>query len=146
MLRKISLAMIITALSLSTLISACGGSNATSSSPVTLPTLSGPTLSKDLQPIFNNNCVVCHQGQGQGGLTLEPSKAYANLVNVPSTESPLKRVTPGSPDQSYLVAKLNGTQVQAGGSGAQMPFNSPPLPAAQIDLVKTWITQGAPNN
>ena len=125
---------------------ACGGGTVKSSTPDTMPTPSGAALSKDVQPIFNTSCVVCHQGAGQAGLTLEPGKSYSNLVNVPSTESPLKRVVPGASDQSYLLAKLSGTQVQVGGSGAQMPFGAPPLSQAQISVIQQWIQLGAPNN
>jgi mono/diheme cytochrome c family protein len=106
------------------------------------------SLSKDIQPIFDANCVICHQGgaYAPAGLSLQSGAAYSNLVNVKSTESPLMRVAPGSPGQSYLINKLLGTQGQVGGSGAQMPFGAAPLPQAQITLIQQWITQGAPNN
>ena len=134
------------ALSLSLLsATACSsGSNTTSN---TSSTVSGVSFSRDIQPIFNNYCVVCHQGVGQAGLTLEPAVSYSKLVGVSSTESSTElRVKAGSPDQSYLMAKLTGTQVQAGGSGAQMPFNAPPLAQTQINLIQQWISAGAPNN
>jgi hypothetical protein len=68
-------------------------------------------------------------------------------VGVASTEDPSElRVKAGAPDQSYILAKLNGTQVAAGGSGAQMPYNQPPLSSAQISLIQQWISEGAPNN
>jgi hypothetical protein len=121
----------------------CGSGTTSSSSTAA----AGASLSRDVQPIFNNSCVVCHQGQGQAGLTLEPANAYKNLVNVASTEAPsLKRVAPGDPANSYLLAKLNGTQVQAGGSGAQMPYGAQPLSASQISLIQQWIQGGAANN
>jgi len=75
-------------------------------------------------------------------MSLESGKAYGNLVNQPSTESSLNRVTPGSPDSSYLVNKLEGTQT----SGGRMPLNGNPLPSSQIELIKRWISTGAPNN
>ena len=116
--------------------------------PVTTSSMPALTvrLSSDVQPIFNSTCVVCHQGAGQAWLTLEQGKSYANLVGVKSTESPLMRVQAGAPDQSYLINKLEGTQVQAGGSGVQMPFNGTPLTAAQIELIRQWISRGALNN
>lgn len=110
------------------------------------PATSAVSFSKDIQPIFEANCVTCHQGtSGRAGLSLESGAAYSNLVNVKSTESPLMRVAPGAPDQSYLLNKLQGTQGQVGGSGTQMPIDSP-LPQAQISPVQQWISQGAPNN
>jgi hypothetical protein len=108
---------------------------------------SGVSFAKDVQPIFNNYCVVCHQGAGQAGLTLEPNLSYSKLVGVPSTESATElRVKAGAPDQSYLLAKVNGTQATAGGIGAQMPYNAAPLSAANISLIQQWIAAGAPNN
>jgi cytochrome c553 len=109
--------------------------------------VAGVSFSKDVQPIFNNYCVVCHAGAGQAGLTLEPNLSYSKLVGVPSTESATElRVKAGAPDQSYLLAKVNGTQATAGGSGAQMPYNAAPLSAANISLIQQWIAAGAPNN
>jgi hypothetical protein len=65
------------------------------------------SLSNVLQPIFDQNCVVCRQGsQPPAGLNLQANSAKGNLVNVRSTESPLMRVFPGHPEQSYLNNKL----------------------------------------
>ena len=128
-------------------VSACS-----SGSKITIPATSTTSssevsFSKDIQSIFNSYCVVCHEGAGQAGLTLEPNLSYSKLAGIPSTESTAElRVKPGAPDQSYIIAKLQGTQVQAGGSGAQMPYGVPPLPQDQINLVQQWIAEGAPNN
>ncbi len=120
-----------------------GSSNTTAATTAA----SGVSFSKNIQPIFNSNCVVCHQGAGQAGLTLEPNLSYSKLVGVPSTQSATEqRVKAGAPDQSYLLAKLNGTQVAAGGSGAQMPYGAAPLSASNISLIQQWIAAGAPNN
>jgi len=122
--------------------------SATTTSPATTSSSSGVSFSKDIQPIFNANCVVCHTGSaGPAGLSLDQGSAFKNLVNVNSSEAPsLKRVAPGSPDKSYIIAKLTGKQTQAGGSGAQMPFGAAPLPQATIDKITQWISAGAPNN
>ena len=116
--------------------------------PATTTSSAGVSFSRDIQPIFTANCVVCHTGSnGPGGLSLDPGSAYKNLVNVKSTEATsLNRVSPGAPDKSYLINKLLGTQTQAGGSGAQMPFGASPLPQATISLIQQWISAGAPNN
>ncbi len=109
----------------------------------------GVRFSAQIQPIFDQNCVVCHQGPistAPGGMSLASGSSYVNLVNVKSGESPLNRVQPGSPDQSYIIAKLTGNQSAVGGSGQRMPFNQPPLPQQQISLIQQWIAEGAPNN
>lgn len=113
----------------------------------TTPTSSGVSYSKDVQPIFNNYCVVCHQIQGEAGLALEPNRSYNNLVGVQSTQSSTQLlVKAGAPEESYLLAKLNGTQAQAGGSGVRMPYGAAPLSQAQLNLIRQWITDGASNN
>ena len=99
-----------------------------------------------LQPILNTQCVFCHvTGAENGGLNLARSVAYKNLVDAPSTEAPLKRVEPGKPELSYLLHKLEGTHVAAGGNGASMPIVDPPrlLDPAQRALFRTWVEAGA---
>jgi hypothetical protein len=114
---------------------------------VTTPAVTTVSFAKEILPIFSAGCVGCHQGSpGPAGLSLESVVAYNNLVNVKSTESALMRVAPGAPDKSYLLNKLLGTQAQAGGKGAQMPFNAPPLSQTQIELLQKWISAGAANN
>jgi hypothetical protein len=132
------------------LITGCSSTSNTSTSAtssITTSSASGVLFANDIQTIFNLNCVICHQGaNAPAGLNLAVNSAYKNLVNVKSNESPLMRVSPGAPDKSYLLNKLLGTQGNAGGSGAQMPYGAPPLSQAQITLIQQWISQGAPNN
>ena len=137
------------AVSLIILMVALGGCSS-SSGPTPSPTSTSPSsvsFKSNVQPIFNTRCVVCHQGGAPpASLSLEPSLAYLNLVDTPSTQGPLVRVAPGAPENSYLINKLRGTQAQAGGSGAQMPYGTTPLPDSDIDLIQQWITAGAPDN
>lgn len=103
----------------------------------------------DLQPILNSRCVVCHvTGAENAGLNLARSVARKNLVAVPSTESKLLRVSPGKPEESYLMHKLLGSQSSVGGSGKLMPLSDAPQPieASQLELFRSWIRQGALDN
>lgn len=105
------------------------------------------SFSKDIVPLLKTRCVACHlTGQEPGNMKLAPKAAYATLVGVPSAETKLKRVEPGKPDESYLVRKLDGTHVAAGGTGERMPMGAEPLPPEQIAKVRAWIEQGAANN
>lgn len=98
---------------------------------------------KDIQPIFDANCVVCHQtGGGQGGLTLESGKSYESTVMRPSMESKLFRIVPGAPEKSYLMHKLEGTHIQVGGGGDQMPTTGP-LDPDLVKVIRRWILEGA---
>jgi hypothetical protein len=108
------------------------------------------TFSSGVRPILVNNCAVagCHVGPDpQQGMDLSPAVAYSNIVNVPARELPsMMRVRPFQPDSSYLVHKVQGTHVLVGGSGARMPLGAPPLAQQEIDLIRSWIRQGALNN
>jgi hypothetical protein len=92
--------------------------------------------------IFTPLCVTCHAGPAAPrGLRLESGVAFAALVNAPSAEVPaLLRVKPGDPNASYLVQKIEGRAAV----GARMPLGQPPLSQANIDLIRQWITDGAP--
>jgi methionine-rich copper-binding protein CopC len=106
-----------------------------------------PPLTADFQSIqanvFTPICTKCHVGAAAPeGLQLDAQHSYALLVGVPSTEVPsLLRVNPGNPDQSYIVLKLQGSP---GIVGAQMPFGGPYLDQATINVIRQWITNGAP--
>ena len=78
-----------------------------------------------IQPIFNTNCTGCHGGYG--GLTLT---SYNELMGNDV-------VDPGDGAASKLIQKLKGT------SGTQMPQNQDPLDEATINLIETWIDEGA---
>src|ERR1700675_1663136 len=68
-----------------------------------------PSLSRQVQPIFDANCVACHQaGAAQQGLVLESGIAFRN-VGKRSSEAALNLIEAGKPDASYLLQKLNGT-------------------------------------
>lgn len=101
-------------------------------------------FARDVVPIFKTSCVMCHlPGNGPAGLALHPKGGYANLVGVASTQSPLQRVVPGKPEESYLYRKLVGTHAAAGGSGERMPFGDMRLGEDQIDVIRRWIVDGA---
>ena len=98
-------------------------------------------------PVLRSNCATCHlTGQEAGNMKLHPAAAWASLVKVASTESPLKRVEPGAPGKSYLMHKLDGTHLDAGGQGVQMPFGAPPLEPEVRERIRAWIAAGALNN
>ncbi|MEZ4235203.1 MAG: c-type cytochrome domain-containing protein [Myxococcota bacterium] len=101
-----------------------------------------PLVWADVQPIFANGCAGCHYqvANGLGGFRFADE---TDLVNVPSVVVPgLPYVRPGDPDGSYLWHKINGTQGSVGGAGGRMPPGGA-LSQAQLDLVETWIRDGA---
>lgn len=143
--KRIFIVLIMVLLMFAMLLACTSGT--TTSEDTSTTDVSGVSFSRDIQPIFNTNCVVCHQSvAANGDLNLEVGSAYDNLVNVESTQSLLRLVTPGDSDGSYLLNKLRGTQWEVGGSGLRMPYGAPPLQQSQINLIQRWIEQGALDN
>ena len=113
------------------------------------PTATLPaTLDQIQRTIFSPQCAIptCHDASVKSGnLVLEADSAYAQLVGVaPDIESArlagLLRVDPGHPDNSFLLVKLTGPPP---GQGSRMPLTGPLLSAAEIQLIRDWITAGA---
>ncbi len=103
------------------------------------------TFSNDVQPIFNNDCAFtgCHVSDHVTGLDLTEGNSYLLLVNVTSYGyAPILRVKPFDADNSALWNKIAGVE----GYGDRMPLGGTPLPEAKIDLIRTWIEEGAQNN
>jgi len=95
--------------------------------------------------VFTPTCATagCHVGAAAPqGLRLDAPSSYALLVSVPSNQVPsLLRVDPGNPDNSYLIQKMEGTAAV----GGRMPLNGPPyLDPASVDVIRLWISNGAP--
>lgn len=105
------------------------------------------TFTRVQAEVFSTSCAFsgCHGASGtQAGLNLTAGLAYANLVNVASTEIPqIDRIEPGDPDASYLFLKVTGAP---GIVGSRMPLEQPELTPAQKDLIRNWILRGAPND
>lgn len=100
--------------------------------------------SSDVFPLLSI-CATCHGANG--GLTLTPiATAYGELVNVVSNLdggcSTLRRVDPFDSALSHFFKKLEGTQ----DCGSRMPQGGPFFSAPQLDTVRDWIDEGAPNN
>ena len=99
-----------------------------------------------VQPIFDANCVACHQsGAAQQGLNLESGSAYAAVVNHRSAVVDRVLVVPGSPTTSYLMLKVLGTHGEVGGKGVRMPMVGD-LSPADIQALRDWIAAGAKND
>ena len=111
--------------------------------PISGPPVANSDFQEIQDTIFTPICTACHIGaNAPQGLRLDAANSYAMLVNVASAESPgTLRVNPGNPDASYIVQKIQGNAAV----GVRMPANGPPyLPQDRIDLVRRWISAGAP--
>ena len=101
------------------------------------------TWGGDIVGLFQAECGSCHlNGNTSGGLNMDDP---LDVVGAPSSDVPtMDRIEPSDPADSYLWHKVNGTQAAVGGAGVQMPKNAQPLNQPQLDLIETWILQGAP--
>jgi len=86
---------------------------------------------RDIQPLFQEQCIGCHgPAQQMGGMRLD-RRSSAMAIRGGTT------IGPGNADGSRLYLKLVGTKY-----GTRMPPTGP-LSAEQINLIKNWIDQGA---
>ncbi len=93
-----------------------------------------------VKTIVKKNCGVsgCHSGKyPAANLSLEADDFPASVIDVASTEKPgLKIVSPGAPEESYLMRKVKGAP---GIEGKRMPLNRDPLGEDQIRELEEWI-------
>ena len=86
---------------------------------------------RDIRPILKEHCVHCHGEGGEAEAGLDVRLRRFMVTGGDSGES----IVPGSPESSYLVMRLD--------SGEMPPDEDKLLPAHDIELIKTWIAQGA---
>ena len=94
------------------------------------PEVQNVNFVKDVAPILSEHCIRCYYpGNEKGDLSLA------------TAETLLERdyLVPGKPDESYLVELITTDD----NGKAQMPQEGPALPAKQVELVRSWIKQGA---
>ena len=77
-------------------------------------------------------------------LRLGSGESYGLLVNQRSLQDAnLVLVVPGDAEASLLFLKINSNAPPV---GARMPFGRATLSASEIELIRTWIAQGALSN
>ncbi len=112
----------------------------------------GATFS-DIYPLIfpvttKAQCNFCHglpandKSNGKLSMGMDKATAYAALVGKTSSSSMCSGkalVVAGQPDSSLFLQKLDTTPP----CGGHMPLGGDALPAAQLDMVRTWIAAGA---
>ena len=87
-----------------------------------------PDFARDVLPVLRQNCIGCHgPTQQSSGLRLDRKSVVLGR----------RGVVPGSSANSFLFHRISGNAY-----GMQMPPTGPLRPE-QIDLIRTWIDQGA---
>lgn len=103
-------------------------------------------FARDVQPVFDLNCVACHQsGAAMEGLVLESGQSHPSLVGKPSKEGGIALVQPGDLSKSYLFRKISGTHKDIGGKGDRMPLGGQ-LDEPSLRTICQWIVTGAGND
>ncbi|MCD2259587.1 c-type cytochrome [Psychroserpens luteolus] len=101
------------------------------------------SFSADIQPIFTNHCIQCHNQNHPTGLDLRDGMSYDLLINVSSTNyAPNLRIEPFSIENSVLWHKI----IDDGVFGQQMPPIGDGLSNFEIQKIEEWIIQGALND
>lgn len=90
-------------------------------------------FARDIQPIFEKSCYGCHGAAQQMGALRLDVKGLALKGGLSG-----KTIVPGRSTESTLYQRVAGI-----GDQARMPMGGEALPAAQIELIRTWIDQGA---
>ncbi len=86
-----------------------------------------PDFSRDIQPIFQKRCYVCHGSQMQ-----------AKNLRFDDRQSAMRTIQPGDSDHSRVIAMVTGAD------GKFMPPSGPHLAPEDVSLLRAWIDQGAP--
>jgi mono/diheme cytochrome c family protein len=99
----------------------------------------GPTAAepvdylRDIKPLLAQHCYACHGARAhKGGLRLDTAAA----IRKGGKAGPA--IIPGKSGDSRLIQAVEGAE-----GLTRMPLKKPPLPPAQIALLKAWIDGGA---
>ena len=92
-------------------------------------------------------CVTCHyEGAPDSPDLTQPFDPIVGVVGVKSTfRVDRDLVVPGDPNASFLVDKIEAF-IASSEVGAPMPYRYPPLNTHEVDVLRQWIIEGAPNN
>jgi hypothetical protein len=91
-------------------------------------------FSAQVKPILNQKCISCHGGvkQEAGFSLLFRPEALGN------TESGKPAIIPGDPSGSEMIRRLHEKDPDE-----RMPYKKEPLTDKEIDILTSWIKQGA---
>jgi len=96
------------------------------------------SFSEDVTPILEGKCVICHGGPDENGAItkeMELDLTSYDALMVGSEFGPI--VEPGNAEDSVLWM-----MIELG----DMPQEGEPLTTEELEVIKTWIAEGAQNN
>jgi hypothetical protein len=96
------------------------------------------SFARDVFPIIQRTCVRCHGAEDEAGeQVIEEGLNMLTYDGLMAGSLYGKVIEPGNAEESYLVELV---------AAGDMPKEGDPLPPEEIELIKRWITAGAPNN
>lgn len=95
------------------------------------------SYAEDIAPIFEESCVQCHGAEKDGEVRKEALLDLTSYEALMAGSEFGSVVEPGDPDNSMIVVLIED---------GDMPEDGDPLPAEQIEKIRTWIAEGAENN
>ncbi len=98
------------------------------------------SYARDIQPILDTHCSECHakgkKGHQDSGLSMD---SYADLMK----GTRFGPVIVKGDSVSSTLSRLIGHKAD---KAINMPHNKQMIPANKVELINTWIDQGAKNN
>ncbi len=141
--------LIATLCSATLLVTGCPSVTTPLPTPEEDPVQVGPvSFSTQIQPIFDAQCAFCHAvdgiAQASVPLLLTAGDSYAMLVGQPSAlDASLTFVVASDSAASLLLTKVESSNPPV---GSQMPLGGTAMSAADVNLIRTWIDEGALDN
>jgi mono/diheme cytochrome c family protein len=106
--------------------------------PVAVDAAPAVSFAEEIMPIFERSCVSCHGEPGEDGeIVVEASLDMTTYEGIMAGSEWGSVIEPGDPGESLLL-----DMVKVG----DMPEDGDPLDPAEIELIETWIAEGAENN
>ncbi|HEY3788390.1 MAG TPA: c-type cytochrome domain-containing protein [Urbifossiella sp.] len=99
-----------------------------------------PTYWQDVRPILRKHCTVCHSERKLTELDVSAGLALdkPELIRKGSKAGKVPVLVPGKPDESLMVALLTTKDKRRA-----MPLDADPLPAADVAVIRKWVSTGA---
>ncbi len=113
---------------------------------------SGVSYARDIAPILEDRCNVCHHPASKLGLDFaNPFDPEVGIVGKANTwaaphDPPSDYefiVDPFKPENSAIVAKVRDLDLDSGSDGNTMPYALDVLSDEELSAVEAWITAGA---
>jgi mono/diheme cytochrome c family protein len=99
------------------------------------PAAGEPVTYTHVAPLFAQHCAKCHTDNGLMGAAPEGYRLTSHAATLSAADQ--VRVVPGRPEASELLRRIKGH------ARPRMPLDGPYLSEPDIQLIESWIAQGA---